>query len=171
MALLDGWTYCPRCRGLLDRGAGRVSCPGCGFVAYANSAPTASALVLDRNGRVLLARRAHEPDAGKWDIPGGFLDEGEHPEDALRRELLEETGLLIEPGRYLGVWMDVYGDGPGAPATLNLVWTASVLAGEAAPDDDVVELGWFAADELPARDELAFRMVARVLDVWREQHA
>ena len=130
-----------------------------------------AALVVDREGRILLARRAFDPYAGAWDLPGGFLDEGEHPEDALRRELREETGLEIEPDRYLGVWMDTYGDGPGAAATLNLVWSARVVSGEPVPEDDVTELAWFAPDELPPRDELAFSIVAAVFEAWRNEHA
>ena len=93
---------------------GRVCHGTCGSTYYANSAPCVSALVEDDDGRVLLARRAVEPYRGLWDPLGGFLEEGEHPEDALRRELLEETGLRCEPVRFLGVWMDVYGDAPEA---------------------------------------------------------
>jgi ADP-ribose pyrophosphatase YjhB (NUDIX family) len=170
MSILDGWHWCPRCKGPLEKARGAALCPACGFVMYANSAPTASALVVDDGGRVLLARRAGDPFRDLWDIPGGFLEEGEHPEDALRRELLEETGLEVEPTGYLGVWMDQYGDGLGAPATLNLVWTARVVGGEERPDDDVAELAWFGRDELPPRGELAFATVAAVLDAWRHQH-
>ena len=78
MAALAEWTYCPRCRTELERGPGSVKCPACGFREYASSVPTSSALVVDDVGRVLLARRAREPEVGKWDLPGGFLDEGEH---------------------------------------------------------------------------------------------
>ena len=49
---------------------------------------------------------AYEPSAGKWDLTGGFLDETEHPLDALVRELREETGLEIEPQEFVGVWME-----------------------------------------------------------------
>ena len=139
---------------LPDRAARRraaVACPECGFVAYASSKPTAGALVEDDEGRLLLARRAHEPFKGRWDIPGGFLEEGEHPLDGLRRELREETGLEVEPLEFLGVWMDRYGGDSTAEATLNLYWTARVVGGEAAPADDVDDLRWFARDELPAR--------------------
>jgi ADP-ribose pyrophosphatase YjhB (NUDIX family) len=167
---LDGWRFCPRCRGHLDQHEGRVSCAECGFVAYAASKPTASALCVDDAGRVLLARRAVEPHKGLWDVPGGFLEEGEHPLDAIRRELREETGLEVEPLEFLGAWMDRYGGDSTAEATLNLYWTARLLHGEPRPADDVAELRWFARDELPSADELAFANTAQVLSAWRLRH-
>ena len=167
---LDGWKWCPRCRSELEGTPARLRCPACGFVAYANSKPTASALCVDDEGRLLLARRAVEPYKGMWDVPGGFLEEGEHPVDGLRRELREETGLEIEPGEFFGVWMDRYGGDSTALATLNLVWTARVLGGEPVPADDVSELRWFAVDELPSAAEVAFAMVPQVLSAWRLRH-
>jgi ADP-ribose pyrophosphatase YjhB (NUDIX family) len=137
-------------------------------VAYANSAPTASALVVNREGRLLMVRRAIEPYRGMWDLPGGFLEEGEDPVAALRRELLEETGLEIEPLQLLGAYVDWYGPerGEGVQATLNLFWTARAVGGDAIPEDDVAELGWFGRDELP--DKLAFSNLGPVLEAWRE---
>jgi ADP-ribose pyrophosphatase YjhB (NUDIX family) len=167
VGLLHGWRWCPRCRAELRLGDGRAKCPECGFVAYANSAPTANALPLDDRGRILLGRRAGEPERGKWDILGGFLDEGEHPLDAVVRELREETGLEIEPVELVAIEMDRYGDHEDAAATLNLYWTARVLSGEMAPADDVTELRWFAPEELPPDEELAFRVVPRVLRNFR----
>jgi ADP-ribose pyrophosphatase YjhB (NUDIX family) len=165
MALLDGWTYCPRCRTDLERGVGVVRCPACGFEAWAHSVPGAQALV-ERDGRVLLGRRAHDPSAGLWDIPGGFLDEGEHPLDGLRRELLEETGLEIEPTEFLGTWMQEY----TGRTVLCLTWLARAVGGEAAAGDDLTELGWFAPDELPGPDELAFETYVEILSAWRARH-
>jgi 8-oxo-dGTP diphosphatase len=166
MPLLHGWQHCPRCASPLENDGARASCSSCGFVAYANSAPTVSALVLDDEGRVLLARRAHDPDAGLWDVLGGFLDEGEHPLDGLQRELREETGLEVEPGPFLGVYLDHYGEGPGAESVLNLVYEARIRSGEPSPADDVAELEWFRHDELPPADECAFTWVAVFLDDW-----
>ncbi len=145
----------------------RVECHACGFVAYANSAPCACAIVEDDRGRVLLGRRAVAPDQGLWDVLGGYLDEHEHPLDGLRRELLEETGLTVEPERFLGIFMGMYGDAPDANATLNLFWTARVVAGEPVAGDDVAELCWFTADELPPEDELAFDLLPSVFEAWR----
>ena len=170
MGELDGWKLCPRCGAALEGDASRLACPACGFVAYPSSKPTAGALCIDGR-RVLLVRRAHEPFKGFWDIPGGFLDEGEDPRDGLRRELHEETGLKVEPDEFLGVWMDRYGGDATAEATLNLYWTARVVGGEPAPADDVSELRWFEPDELPGRDELAFENVPLVLAAWRDEYA
>jgi mutator protein MutT len=169
---LDAWKHCPRCGGALEsRDGSSAECAACGFRFYASSKPTASGLVLDDAGRILLARRAREPDEGKWDLPGGFLDEGEDPREALRRELDEETGLQVEPLEFFDVVVDRYGDDEDAQHTLNLYWTCRVVSGEPEPADDVAELRWFARDELPGNDELAFRNNAEVLSRWRDEHA
>ena len=169
MAILHAWRFCPRCAVELDRShaPARVVCAGCGFVGYANSAPCVCAIVEDDAGRVLLGRRAIEPDLGLWDTPGGYLEEHEHPLDGLRRELLEETGLTVEPVRFLGIWMDMYGDAPDANATLNLFWTARIVAGEPVAADDVAELRWFDRNELPPTEELAFALLPSVFETWR----
>ena len=162
---LHGWKFCPRCRTELELGDGRVSCPACGFTAYAGSVPTASALCVDDAGRVLLARRAHEPERGKWDLPGGFLDEGEHPLDGLRRELHEGTGLEIEPEEFVGGFPDRYGE--AGIYTINFYWTVRVVAGEPNAADDVADLRWFDADALPGPDEFAFPNSVAALRAWR----
>jgi 8-oxo-dGTP diphosphatase len=166
----DGWKHCPRCATRLVVASERVSCRECGLVVYANPAPTACALCVDAEGRLLLARRARPPFAGRWDLPGGFVDEFEHPLDALRRELREETGLEVEPDRFLGAWSDRYGEDGGGHGTLNLYWTARVVAGEPEPADDVSEVRWFALDELPPAEDFAFH-IADVVASWAMNRA
>jgi 8-oxo-dGTP diphosphatase len=135
-------------------------------VHYANPVPAAAALVVDEAGHLLLARRAVEPDAGLWDTPGGFLDEGEQPRDGLRRELLEEAGVQVEIGDFFGMYLDRYGNGEDAPYVLNLVWHAAIVGGELEAADDVSELAWFAPDALPTSEELAFSWLAVALSEW-----
>ncbi len=168
MGVLHGWQFCPRCRADLRGDERRVECKECGFVAYANPVPTATALVTEDAGRILLGKRAWEPDKDLWDLPGGFVDEGEHPLDAVKRELREETGLDIETGDFLGVWMDRYGYDSPAVSTLNLYWEARVVGGKERAADDVAELRWFAREELPW-DELAFEVNRKVLSAWLDR--
>ncbi len=169
MAVLHDWRFCPRCAAELDLALApaRVACPACSFVGYANSSPCVCAVIEDEKGRVLLGRRAISPHRGLWDTPGGFLEEGEHPLDGLERELLEETGLTVLPKRFLGAWMDTYGDALDANATLNLFWTVRIIAGDPVAADDVSELRWFGPDDLPSADELAFTLLPSVFETWR----
>jgi ADP-ribose pyrophosphatase YjhB (NUDIX family) len=166
---VDSWRFCPRCATELAHSHERVECPACGFVSHSNSEPTACALVVDDEGRLLLVRRAGDPYEGTWDLPGGFLEEAEAPLDALRRELLEETGLDIDPVEFVGAWLDRYGDAPDAPTTLNLYWTARVTGGEAVAGDDAAELRWFPRNGLPPDDEIGFPNVRAVLRAWLER--
>ena len=171
MGAFDGWRLCPRCGTELEGDETRLACPSCGSVYYAHSAPAVSAIVVDDEGLVLLARRAPEPDAGLWDTPGGFLEEGESPRAGLRRELLEETGLEVEPTRFLDAYMDTYGEGPRAAWVLNLVWECGLAAGRIEAADDVSELRWFAPDALPSEDEYAFRWLAPFFREWASAHS
>lgn len=161
----DGWKSCPRCRAGLELEDAKASCPECGLTVYANPAPTVSALVLDDDGRILLARRAREPAEGAWDLLGGFMDEGELPLETLVRELREETGVDVEPLDFFGAWPDRYGD--GGVWTINLYWTARIAAGELEPADDVAEVAWFGPQELPLRAEIAFQNTYDVLEAWK----
>jgi ADP-ribose pyrophosphatase YjhB (NUDIX family) len=166
VGFLDEWKYCPRCRSEVTRDDERASCPACGFVAYANSVPGAEAVCFDADGRVLLGRRRLPPSQGLWDLPGGFLHEGEHPEDALRREVEEETGRVPEPVEFLGMWNEPY-DGR---VVLCLTWLAR-LDEDVQAGDDLAELRWFSRDEIPW-DELAFTHYAPALlfAFQRQQH-
>jgi 8-oxo-dGTP pyrophosphatase MutT (NUDIX family) len=163
---LASWRTCPRCAETLEQENGSVRCRACGLSVYANPAPTASAIVLDDRGRVLLARRAAEPGKGRWDLLGGFIDEDEAPLEALRRELDEEIGTEVDPLDFVGGFPDRYGD--DGPPTVNLYWTARVH-GEPEPSGEIAELRWFDPDELPQRDEFAFANTVEALRAWREK--
>ena len=169
MGRLDQWQHCPRCAAAINVEHGKVECVECGFVEYAGSKPTASAVCVDDEGRLLLSRRGVDPAKGMWDFPGGFLDEEEHPLDCIRRELNEEAGVEVEPLEFVGVWIDRYGDDGDAHVTLNLYWTARIVEGEPEPADDVAEFRWFAPTEIPD-DELAFPHTRELISAWRDEN-
>lgn len=162
------FTFCPTCGlPLADRlidGRTRPVCAN-GHVVYRHSKLAVGALIVDAGGRVLLTRRAGAPFAGWWDVPGGFLELGEHPEDGLRREMREELGVEIEIVRFLGHFMGEY----EGEHVLNIVYVARADLSRAAPHDDVTEFAWF--DPASPPDELAFACNHAALAAWRAQAA
>lgn len=157
------YNFCPFCgTEYLNKGGNDHKCDACGETVYLNSKPTASVLITDGN-KILLGKRGIEPSKGKWDIIGGFLNYGEHPHDGAVREAKEESGLDVEVTDYLGSFMDVYGK--NEEATLNMCFATVIIGGEMQPNDDIVELKWFRADELP--DEVAFNNGKQMLEVWK----
>lgn len=132
------YKYCPQCKSDMELKGGYSHCPNCSLTIYKNSIPTAGILPI-RDGQVLLSKRAIEPFKGKWDIIGGFLNNGEHPKDGIKREAKEETGLDIEPTEILGIYIDEYGDGR---KTLNIHYLGKIMGGDMKAQDDVAELQW-----------------------------
>lgn len=94
--------FCSRCGGpLVDRFVAaeqrvRRACARCGNIAYDNPQLLVNTIVA-AGDRVLLCRRAEAPGAGRWALPGGFMESGESLEEAAARETFEETGVRLDP--------------------------------------------------------------------------
>jgi len=103
-----------------------------------------AAVVLDDAGRVLLIQRGREPRKGSWGLPGGMLDLGERLVDGVRREVLEETGLVIEVEDLLAAFEPIYRDSDGRIEYHYVVldYWARVLSGTATPSDDADAVAW-----------------------------
>lgn len=107
--------------------------------------------------------RAKEPDKGKLDLPGGFLQLGEHPDDGAKREIKEELGVEIQINEYLGFAVDRYGkDGE---YTLNVGVIASIIRGTPQAADDAAGIEWINPKTVAA-DRLAFTNNQKFLDLW-----
>ena len=109
--------------------------------------------VLIREGRVLLIRRGKEPLRGRWVIPGGTVELGETLEQALVREMAEETGLEVTAGELLTVFDRIQREEGEVRYHYVIVdFLCSYVAGEARAASDADAVAWVARRDLPAYD-------------------
>ena len=159
--MLEDEKFCPRCAAVVERrtveGKTRPICSQCGRIIYHDPKVTA-ATVVEREGKVLMVRRAVEPGLGLWSLPAGYVDRGEVVERAAEREVLEETGLEVRVTDLVGV-----SSRPGHPVIL-VTYDSRILGGSPRPGTEVLELDFFAPDGLPP---LAFGRDRQILDKWK----
>lgn len=125
-----------------------ITCPSCGYNAYANPKPVACVIPRDRDGRIWLMRRGIEPRMGFWAMPGGYVELDESAEQAAQRELMEEMGLPIELTGLHGIYSRAN------DRALVIVYTATALATPTA-QEEALEVRGFAPTDIPW-PELAF---------------
>jgi len=112
-----------------------------------------------RDGHLLLVRRGHAPSRGRWSLPGGRVETGETAEQALARELAEETGLVVAVGEFVG---EVLRPGPDGIVYRIRDFLLTVIDGTETPGDDAAEVAWVALPELAG-----YQLGAGLLDALR----
>jgi ADP-ribose pyrophosphatase YjhB (NUDIX family) len=170
-AVRGAFRYCPHCAAPLAEGEkfGRTRrfCRYCGFIHFAEPKVAVAAVVSDGK-RILLVRRAAIPRIGYWALPAGYMDGDELPEEALVREVGEETGVTVRVLGLQGIaplagWQERRG--------ILVLYRAEPLNGnmqadaDATAGDDVSEARWFARDEVPW-NELAFESTLEYVAKW-----
>jgi ADP-ribose pyrophosphatase YjhB (NUDIX family) len=148
----EPYRFCPADGTRLEepRPSGGVRCPLCGHSWYRSSAPAVGAAIVE-DDRALVTVRAHQPEKGRIDLPGGFLEVGEHPVDGLVREAREELGVEIEvSGPPILLATHTYG--PDGAYVLAIGYRARIIRGEVHPTDDVAEVRWVSLEELDTVD-------------------
>jgi ADP-ribose pyrophosphatase YjhB (NUDIX family) len=147
-------SFCPYCGVPVEThllfGEVRPQCPDCGWI-YFEDPKVAAGVLIEEDGRVLLIQRNNEPARGLWSFPAGFINAHEDPQDAARRECLEETGLEV---RLTGLLHLISGREHPKGADIVLVYSAQVAGGALRAGDDADQAVFFERDQLP---ELAFR--------------
>ena len=153
--------YCPRCSSLLTHkfhaGKQRPTCPNCDWV-YFPDPKVAVAILIRKEDQVLLVQRTYDPQKGHWTLPSGFVDAGEDPVEAAKRECLEETGLYIDHIQLLDV---LYSQEHPRGASILIVYRADVRSGKLVAGDDANRAGYFNIHQLPP---LAFSSTHSILE-------
>ena len=136
----------------------RPRCPACGQVVFLDPKLVAVALV-PKGGELLLIRRTSEPGRGLWALPGGYVERGEPVEEAVAREVQEETGLTVRVQGLVGLYSEA-----GSSLVL-AAYAAESAGGELLqePTREVQQVAPFPLDALPA---MAFPRDPRIIADW-----
>jgi 8-oxo-dGTP diphosphatase len=123
---------------------------------YPRPMVTVDAVVFRKNGtsnEVLLIKRGHYPYEGMWALPGGFVDMEETLEEAIVRELEEETGLKNVELWQLNAYSEIHRDPRGRNISITFYGIADLIDTTVTSGDDAADARWFNVDQMP---ELAF---------------
>ena len=122
-------------------------------------------VLIEKDGKYLLIRRAADPDKGMWSVPGGLVEVGERVRDAALREALEETGLRVELVDRLGVVDKIMRDDEGRVRYHFIIvqFLARIVEGEVKAMDDALEARWASISELSS-----YELTASLRDFLKE---
>ncbi len=119
---------------------------------YSNPTPTVD-IILQSGSKVLMVRRKKDPFKGQLALPGGFVNEGETAEDAMKREAMEETSLEVEPIDILGVYSDPRRD--PRKHILTVVFVGIIVGGSGKAGDDAASIEWVELADIE-KQQIAF---------------
>lgn len=156
-----------------ESGRMRPVCPRCGYVHYFAPQVAAVAIVTRaEDEKFLLVQRGEDPGKGLWGLPGGFVEMGETVHDALRREILEETGYEIEIREMIGVWS--FFNSAKKIAGVAIVYETRVVRGELNIASDCTNAEWVTHERARFAQQneefpLAFETHREALRAWSER--
>ena len=148
---LHQFKYCPKCGSsrFVENNFKSKRCEDCGFIYYFNSCSSTIALIITDNQELLVATRAHEPAIGTLDLPGGFVDMYETGEEAVAREVKEETNLDVVDVSYQFSIVNIYTYSGFDVHTLDLVYLCKVKnTNGLKAEDDASKLEFIRISEL-----------------------
>lgn len=149
--------FCPLCgaHGFGEHAENARKCPACGFTYYTNPRGATVAVIINEHDELLVATRAHNPAKGTLDLVGGFMDLGETAEEAMCREIREETGLEVFPDqlRYLFSQANIYPYGGITLHTADLFFEVRVSGRPSLEaHDDVARIQWIPLSQVNIQD-------------------
>ncbi|MFV0289632.1 MAG: NUDIX domain-containing protein [Mangrovibacterium sp.] len=157
--------FCPKCGSVnfTQTGNRAMTCADCSFEYYFNVAAAVTALIFNESNQILLTRRAFEPEKGKLDLPGGFVEFHESATNALARELKEELGVEVHEMQYFDSFPNQYSFSGLTIHTLDATFIVKLKTLDFKPMDDVASVEYWKLENIPI-DELAFDSTKKTIE-------
>ena len=171
MHVLDKFRYCPVCGSSFEEQDDKSKrCKRCGFEYYLNPSAAVAAFVLNSKGQLLTLRRRKAPARGTLDLPGGFADIGETIDEALLREVREETGLTVTEFEFFTTLPNRYEYSGFVVPTLDSFFICKVSnETELQANDDAEEALWLDLEDVHT-EEFGLRSIRHALSTFLQKY-
>ena len=170
MHLLEKFSYCPKCGSshFITESDKSKKCENCGFEYFLNPSAAVAAFIFNKNGELLVEKRKKDPAKGMLDLPGGFCAAQETAEEAIAREVMEETSLKINNARYLFSQPNVYRYSGFDIPTMDLFFSCEVEdITTLKANDDADECFWVKPEDIHT-EQFGLRSVRQALHIFKE---
>jgi len=165
---LNSFRYCPLCGSeyFLENNSKSKKCQKCGFIYYFNSSAATAIFVTNKLGELLVVSRANEPAKGTYDLPGGFVDMYETAEEAIVRELKEETGMQISKPEYLFSLPNIYNYSGFDVHTVDMFFQISTNSFSGLQANDDAESLSFLKKHQIKPEKFGLNSIRQAVEIW-----
>lgn len=164
----DAFRHCPRCGVKSDRpGQVPFRCSECDYTQFFGPVAAVGGLIVNEHEQLLLVRRSRNPGKGQWGLPGGFVDRGETIEQALAREVVEETNLELLDHQLLTTFPNQYDYRGVITQVIDLFYVCRASDPESVQlePDELDDYTWAEPDRVPLNN-LAFVSNRKAIEYW-----
>lgn len=169
---LEKFAFCPVCgsKHFEVQDEKSKKCENCGFEYYLNPSASTAAFILNDKNELLVLTRRKEPAKGTLDLPGGFADIGETAEEAMRREVKEETNLEVTEAKYMYSFPNVYYYSGFSIPTEDLFYLCKVKDfSHVDAEDDAATYQWVPLSQIHT-EQFGMRSIRRALGEFLKMH-
>lgn len=166
---LSSFNFCPKCGSIsLKYSDKSIWCRSCDFVMYFNSSTAVAGLII-KEEEILFTVRKHDPEAGKLDLPGGFVDPGETAEKAIVREIKEELNTDVSRTEYITSLSNNYEYKGVDYNTLDMFFYCDIKKyDDLIPNDDVFDFEFRSIKKLDIENDIGLNSIKNLFRLMKE---
>ena len=165
------FTHCPACGSpkFVQNNVKSKRCESCGFVYYINPSAAVASFIVNPAGDLLVCRRGKEPEKGSLDLPGGFVDDHESAEEAVKREIGEELQAEVTSVKYIFSLPNEYEYNKLTVPTLDMFFECTLAdTTHLKPSDDVADCFFVPINELNP-EKFGLKSIKKAVGMFKER--